>query len=203
MKTTIEVPDDLFRRAKAAAALQGLSMKEWLTNLLRREAGAGMAAPPKDQNSEQEAEAFVQELRRLASDVSAHWQGPQDAVAAIREQRRDLGGSRWGKQPDKHGSFEQCGEFFYRKPGLFDNGAQCSFCDFLMIRHHQSAVGLHHLSQDDVAAFLAIFFITQLGQSRYNFAPRHSGKKAHAAISMTSSLIGGGTGSPWACRLSR
>ena len=91
MKTTIEMPDDLFRRAKAAAALQGLSMKEWLTNLLRREVGAGKAAPSPAQNPEQEAEAFIQELNRLTAEVSAHWQGPQDAVAAIREQRRDLG----------------------------------------------------------------------------------------------------------------
>lgn len=91
MKTTIEMPDDLFRRAKAVAALQGLSMKDWLTNLLRREVGAGTTAPPTDQDREQEADAFIQELNRLASEISANWQGPQDAVAAIREQRRDLG----------------------------------------------------------------------------------------------------------------
>ncbi|MCK9389102.1 MAG: hypothetical protein M0Q22_12030 [Sulfuritalea sp.] len=91
MKTTIELPDDLFRRAKATAALHGLSMKDWLTNLLRREVGAGATAPPANQNLEQEADAFIQELNRLTAEVSAHWQGPQDAVAAIREQRRDLG----------------------------------------------------------------------------------------------------------------
>jgi predicted lipoprotein len=91
MKTTIEMPDDLFRRAKAVAALQGLSMKDWLTNLLRREVGAGTTAPAADQDRKQEADAFIQELNRLAADISAHWQGPQDAVAAIREQRRDLG----------------------------------------------------------------------------------------------------------------
>lgn len=91
MKTTIEMPDELFRRAKAVAALQGLSMKDWLTNLLRREVGAGTTAPSTGQDQEQQADAFIQELNRLASDISAHWQGPQDAVAAIREQRRDLG----------------------------------------------------------------------------------------------------------------
>jgi predicted lipoprotein len=91
MKTTIEMPDELFRRAKAVAALQGLSMKDWLTNLLRREVGAGTTALPSDQDREQEANAFIEELNRLASDISTNWQGPQDAVAAIREQRRDLG----------------------------------------------------------------------------------------------------------------
>lgn len=91
MKTTIEMPDDLFRLVKAAAALRGLSMKDWMTNLLRREVSGGITMPPPDQDRQQEADAFVQELNRLASDISAHWQGPQDAVAAIREQRRDLG----------------------------------------------------------------------------------------------------------------
>lgn len=91
MKTTIEMPDDIFRRAKAIAALQGLSMKEWLTNLMRREVGSGTPAQSLAQDPEQEAEAFMQELNRLASEVSAQWQGPQDSVSAIREQRRDLG----------------------------------------------------------------------------------------------------------------
>ncbi|MBI5791089.1 MAG: hypothetical protein HZA63_06425 [Rhodocyclales bacterium] len=89
MKTTIEMPDELFRRAKAVAALQGLSMKDWLTNLLRREVGAGNTAPPDDRTKE--IQEFNRELDRLSKKISASWQGPQDAVAAIREQRRDLG----------------------------------------------------------------------------------------------------------------
>ena len=91
MKTTIEMPDELFRRAKAVAALQGLSMKDWLTDVLRREVGAGDTAPATDQDRKREADAFIRELDRLAADISANWQGPHDAVAAIREQRRDLG----------------------------------------------------------------------------------------------------------------
>lgn len=35
MKTTVEFPDDLLRRAKAQAALQGRSMKELLIQALR------------------------------------------------------------------------------------------------------------------------------------------------------------------------
>ena len=90
MKTTIEMPDDLFRRAKAVAALQGLSMKEWLTNLLRREIDAPAQSEP-IVGKQQEIEAFNRELDRLTKLVGQHWQGEQDAVAAIREQRRDLG----------------------------------------------------------------------------------------------------------------
>lgn len=90
MKTTIEMPDELFRRAKATAALQGLSMKEWLTNLLRREIDAPALSDPLG-DKQQEIEAFNRELDRLSKKISAAWQGPQDAVAAIREQRRNIG----------------------------------------------------------------------------------------------------------------
>jgi hypothetical protein len=37
------------------------------------------------------ADAFSQELATLAAQISEAWQGPQDAAAAIREQRRELG----------------------------------------------------------------------------------------------------------------
>lgn len=86
MKTTLELPDDLYRQAKALAALKGQSMKEWLTLLLRREVEAPAGVPVPDR--QQEIEAFNRELDRLASLVGEHWQGEQDAVAAIREQRR-------------------------------------------------------------------------------------------------------------------
>lgn len=91
MKTTIEMPDDLFRRAKAAAALQGLSMKDWLTDVLRREVGQSPSGDVPHQTREQAAEYVIQTLDQLAADISANWQGPQDAVTAIREQRRELG----------------------------------------------------------------------------------------------------------------
>lgn len=90
MKTTLELPDDLYRQAKAIAVLKGQTMKEWLTNLLRREVGAPAPLEPPD-DRQQEIEAFNRQIDRLAKEISAAWQGPQDAVAAIREQRRDLG----------------------------------------------------------------------------------------------------------------
>jgi hypothetical protein len=37
MRTTIELPDDLFRRAKATAALRGSSMKDLVARALARE----------------------------------------------------------------------------------------------------------------------------------------------------------------------
>ncbi len=95
MKTTIEMPDELFRKAKAVAALRGMSMKQWLTDLLRKEIGTesmpAKTASGKETGREAEADVFMRELNALAAQVSAAWQGPQDAVAAIREQRRELG----------------------------------------------------------------------------------------------------------------
>ena len=35
MKTTIDIPDDLFRKAKATAALRGVSMRQFVTEALR------------------------------------------------------------------------------------------------------------------------------------------------------------------------
>lgn len=91
MKTTLELPDDVYRQAKALAVLKGQTMKDWLTEVLRREVAAGQAkAMPADQRAAQ-ADEFVREMRRLAALVSEDWQGPQDAVQAVREQRRDHG----------------------------------------------------------------------------------------------------------------
>ncbi len=35
MKTTLEIPDDVFRKSKAAAAMRGESLKEFVTESLR------------------------------------------------------------------------------------------------------------------------------------------------------------------------
>lgn len=47
MKTTIEIPDDLYRRSKARAAMSGTSLKEFVTAALRdRLAHGAEGAPP-------------------------------------------------------------------------------------------------------------------------------------------------------------
>jgi len=35
MRTTIDVPEDLLRRAKAEASLRGMSLKDWVTEAIR------------------------------------------------------------------------------------------------------------------------------------------------------------------------
>ena len=88
-KTTIEMPDELFRKAKAVAAVRGQSMEGWLTELLRREIETPIPSESIE-DKQREIAAFNRELDQLAKMVSAVWQGAQDAVAAIREQRMDL-----------------------------------------------------------------------------------------------------------------
>ena len=43
MKTTIEMPDELFRKAKAVAALRGQTLKDLITTAMERELTAADA----------------------------------------------------------------------------------------------------------------------------------------------------------------
>jgi hypothetical protein len=45
MKTTVEIPDPLFRHAKAAAAQQGISLKEFFTEAVKNQLRKPGAAP--------------------------------------------------------------------------------------------------------------------------------------------------------------
>ncbi|MSQ71189.1 MAG: hypothetical protein EXR27_07860 [Betaproteobacteria bacterium] len=90
MKTTLEMPDELFRRAKTTAAQRGQSLKQLVTVALEREL-AGPAPGSKTSNRKRtEVEAFLGELRKISKRVSAAWPEGVSAVDAIREQRRDL-----------------------------------------------------------------------------------------------------------------
>ena len=105
MKTTVEIPDELFRRAKAVAALRGQSMKQFITQSLTASLsspplrargrndgadGEASAAAVAEGVAEAFAKAFSAELSFLAARISAEWQGAPDAVASVREQRRDF-----------------------------------------------------------------------------------------------------------------
>ncbi|MEM1201879.1 MAG: hypothetical protein AAGN66_01470 [Acidobacteriota bacterium] len=43
MKTTLEIPDDVFRRSKAAAAMRGESLKDFVTESLRVRLAQGLS----------------------------------------------------------------------------------------------------------------------------------------------------------------
>jgi hypothetical protein len=90
MKTTLEMPDDLFRRAKATAAKRGQSLKQLVTTALEHELAkrSKPAASAKARNAR--AEAWLSEFDELSRRISTSWNSDMGAVEAIREQRRDL-----------------------------------------------------------------------------------------------------------------
>ncbi len=90
MKTTLEMPDDLFRRAKAVAAKRGLSLKQLVTTALERELEGPARGTRSPKRKQAEIEASLHEFERLSKEISAAWPERLSAVEAIREQRRDL-----------------------------------------------------------------------------------------------------------------
>lgn len=49
MRTTLDIPDETFRQLKAQAALNGLKLKELVTQLIQRGLAAGVMAPRSEQ----------------------------------------------------------------------------------------------------------------------------------------------------------
>jgi hypothetical protein len=47
MRTTIDIPDALFRQTKSIAAARGLTLKQFIINAVEREAGTESATPKK------------------------------------------------------------------------------------------------------------------------------------------------------------
>lgn len=90
MKTTLEMPDDLFRRAKTAAAKRGQSLKQLVTTALERELAqpSRPAASARARNAR--AKAWLSEFDKLSRQISGSWNSDMSAVEAIREQRREL-----------------------------------------------------------------------------------------------------------------
>jgi hypothetical protein len=90
MKTTLEMPDDLFRRAKTTAAKRGQSLKQLVTTAIEHELAkpARPAASARTRNAR--AQAWLSEFDELSRRISASWNSDMSAVETIREQRRDL-----------------------------------------------------------------------------------------------------------------
>jgi len=81
-KTTLEMPEALFRRAKAAAASRGQTLKQLVTGALERELRVTARAKTYD------CSAVIRSVRQLAKANAADWVTGLDSVGAVREQRR-------------------------------------------------------------------------------------------------------------------
>ncbi|MBS0320426.1 MAG: hypothetical protein JSR18_07795 [Proteobacteria bacterium] len=66
MKTTLEIPDPIFRRAKARAAERGQTLREFVTEALR----AKLAGDREPQSSEPAWMAGFGKLRRLKAETA-------------------------------------------------------------------------------------------------------------------------------------
>jgi len=83
MKTTLELPDELFRLAKSRAAQRGTTLKSLITQALQKELGQN-AGQPKVGVAE-----FLRDWDALSRKVTAKWKDPKiGAVETMREQRR-------------------------------------------------------------------------------------------------------------------
>ena len=88
MKTTLEMPDELFRRAKTTAAQRGQSLKQLVTVALERELAGPAPGARTSKRRQAEVAAFLRELKKISKRISAVWPEGVSAVDAIREQRR-------------------------------------------------------------------------------------------------------------------
>lgn len=90
MKTTVEIPDDLFRAAKAAALMRGQTLKQLLTTAVEHELkGAQPAGLPGagDRSQEARAPAFRLKLEEFARQNAAAWGSEKPALQQLQEDR--------------------------------------------------------------------------------------------------------------------
>ncbi len=82
MKTTIEMPETLFRKAKAKAALQGVTLKQLVTDAMERE----LDQEPSESSSP--SKQFWDEWNQLAQHMGRAWKSNKSAIKILQEMRR-------------------------------------------------------------------------------------------------------------------
>lgn len=90
MKTTIEIPDDLFHAAQAAAVLRGQTLKQLLTIAVQHEL---QGLPTWDESGVDKASqnerngSFRDRLDALAQHNALAWENNKSALQQLREDR--------------------------------------------------------------------------------------------------------------------
>lgn len=100
------------------------------------------------------------------------------------------------------GAAQERAEPFHRQPHLADDRAERALRHFGMIRDDDAAVGRVPVPEDHVAATLAVERVAERTERFHDRAAGDGGELPHAQTSTSSSVIGGGTGSPCSSRLS-
>ena len=86
MKTTIEMPDEIFQAAKAAALMRGQTLKQLVTAAVERELkgmSSGVTAEPQPAR----AKAFRAKLEKLARQNALAWQSEKSALQQLQGDR--------------------------------------------------------------------------------------------------------------------
>ena len=84
MKTTIEMPDEIFRAAKATALMRGTTLKELVTDAVKRSIStAEVAAVSHDE--------FISRWEQLAKENAAAWKSPKTTLKQLAEDRNARG----------------------------------------------------------------------------------------------------------------
>ena len=73
MRTTIDLPDDLYRRAKAEAALRGRKFKDLVQDGLRRVLEAPEPERPPDRPSQPSVHDLMRDLCGIAQDAPSDY----------------------------------------------------------------------------------------------------------------------------------
>lgn len=101
------------------------------------------------------------------------------------------------------GALQECNEFVYGETCLPDQRTQRSLGESAVVGNHEPPMGRIAVAEHDVASALAVLFIAEAFEDSKGLATRYAGQLAQTATSTSSSLMGGGIGSPRSFRLSR
>lgn len=83
MKTTIDMPDDLFRQAKAAAAIRGQTLKQLVTVAIERELSTHRTIADAGPSTED----FLEEIHAFAHANAVAWKTRKSAEEAVADMR--------------------------------------------------------------------------------------------------------------------
>ena len=80
MKTTVEIPDPVFRRAKAKAAERGQALREFVTEALQEKLSGRRASPREDQRPWMRGFGQLRPLRRETARIQRVIDGEFEVV---------------------------------------------------------------------------------------------------------------------------
>ena len=85
MKTTVEIPDHLFRKAKSEAALRGVKLKDVIISGLKKEL---QEISPGDSEEGDKTQIWLKNLNQLGRKIKKHSKTKKTLVEILLEDRR-------------------------------------------------------------------------------------------------------------------